>query len=609
MKLPARSLRFAALAVAILCHPFSVFAQQDTGLVATDSIVAVPDTAPVAAIVRTVAVEEATVPGVPLPSGSRITMTRDSILWSRAVTLADLLAEIPGVYVARAGFLGQPEYVQYGGRGGSALEVYWDGLPWEPVGGDSLFVDPGRIPLTYLRRIDIEVLPSVLRVFLVSERYELLKPRSKVRIMSGAFETAAYAGLFQQRWPSGLGIDLAADFVGTEGVSDASGSDQLFDVWAKVSWLPKGALGASYQLRRQQNDRPEVSSGAGINVPARQGTRTDMIFSLFSQSSDYRLGLRADGGVAVSRWESDSGSLVPDQEIRRAYAGLRYTRNNLSATLRAQVADARTSARLEGRFGWVPKRGLVMAGDVRWMRHDAGRTSRLAHASAGVYRGPFSLTGEIAWQDAFQAPTLLTDTAIATTDRALRAEFRTRVVEGSVALVRRDAFQALSYPDLGVIASTQPSGRTTYLVTALRLRSSSALSFGVWYSDAVDNLSRLSGDEPFVVPADLQPPTHARADITLRSKYWRTFRSGAFDFMLQVAMESWSTGTAGLDAQGVVVTLPGATFYHVFLQFRVVSFTAFWDFRNARLTEAEYVPGLAYPRQAQTFGVTWEFRN
>ncbi|MFQ6047719.1 MAG: hypothetical protein ACE5PT_15400, partial [Gemmatimonadales bacterium] len=454
-------------------------------------------------------------------------------------------------------------------------------------------------------------LPGTIRVYLVSERYEGLRPRSKVRIMSGPFETGAYAGLFQHRWRDGLGLDLAADFLGTEGVSGTGRSDQLFDVWAKLSWVPAGRLGASYQVRRHQVDRPQVDvgTGAGVGVPAQQGVRTDALFSLFTQASEHGLGLGADGGFAVTKWSPDSGAAIPEQEVRRAYASARYDRRNLSMSARAQVGDGRTTARLDGRLGWVPLPGLVLAGDVRWMRHEGNRTSRLAHASAGIYRGPLSLSGEITLADAVQAPALLGDTALATADRAVHARLRSRRLDLSLSLVRRDAFEPLPYPDLALIGGFAPAPAMTYAVASLRVRPSSALTLGLWYSDPTDNVSRLGGEGAFVVPADLQPPAHARAEITLRSKYWRTFRSGAFGFKLQLAMESWSTGTAGLDARGVPIPLPGATFYHVFLQFQVVSFRLFWDFRNARLTQAQYVPGLTYPRQAQSFGVTWEFFN
>ena len=42
---------------------------------------------------------------------------------------------------------------------------------------------------------------------------------------------------------------------------------------------------------------------------------------------------------------------------------------------------------------------------------------------------------------------------------------------------------------------------------------------------------------------------------------------------------------------------------------QLLGFTAFWNLRNARLSDAVYVPGLAYPKNAQTFGITWVFAN
>ncbi len=81
---------------------------------AQDTTAVQPDSVP---LPRTVATDHAAVPAGPLPPGSRVTFTRDSLVWATANTLADLLTAVPGVYVARAGFLGQPEYVQYAGGG------------------------------------------------------------------------------------------------------------------------------------------------------------------------------------------------------------------------------------------------------------------------------------------------------------------------------------------------------------------------------------------------------------------------------------------------------------------------------------------------------------
>jgi hypothetical protein len=96
--------------------------------------------------------------------------------------------------------------------------------------------------------------------------------------------------------------------------------------------------------------------------------------------------------------------------------------------------------------------------------------------------------------------------------------------------------------------------------------------------------------------------------LTLRSKFWRTFRSGAFDIKAQIALESWGVGVAGLD-EGLPRALPGATIAEAFLEIQLVQFRAFYSFRNALRTEDWYVPGFSLFRALQTFGVKWDFQN
>lgn len=566
---------------------------QDTTLTISDTAAtrAVPsDTAPVSAVGVLHTLEPEVALG-PLPPGTRYTFTRDSVNWLAGLTLADLLASIPGVYVARAGFLGQPEFVQYAGRAGSAIELYWDGVPVLPLGVDSLAHDLGRVNLTYLERVDVQVLPSSLRIYLVSERHRSLDVRTKLRVMSGDFDTGAYAGLFQKRWPSGMGLDLAADFVGTE---VAGRSAQTFDVWAHMAWLPTPRAGAAYQVRRQSHDR-----GAATGVLGRNGTRTDYQFNLFAGTRDDGLGFRAQGVLASSSWSSDSSAAdVPDQVVRQAQLELQYRRPAWSASLTGRVGDSRVRTALEGHVGWVPLNGVVVAGDAFLRSHSLDRRSRGAHGAVGLYAGPLSLVGDVQLADQLRAPALAADTALRTLDRSIRLGLETLPLSGHVALVRRDGFVPLPYAELEDLPAFDTSTAATYVVADARLRSSRALALSIWYSDAVG-----------VESADLQPPTHGRAQVTFRSQFWRTFRSGAFDFEVQLAMESWSTGRAGLTADGNAIELPAATIYDAFVQVRLVDFSLFWHYRDARRPAGPYIPNVFYPDFVQTFGVKWEFRN
>jgi len=526
--------------------------------------------------------------------------TRDSILWSTSQTLADLLGAIPGVYLARAGFLGLPEYVVYGGRGAAAVEVFWDGLPLYPLGADSVHLDLGTFPLNYLRRVDVEVLPAALRVFIVSERHETTDPRSVVRVMSGGFKTAAYTGLFQRRWRSGLGANVAANFGGTDGASGTNRNDQAFDVWARMEWMPTATAGAAYQVRRQDYDREAVTegrAGAALSapVPARHGTRSDYLFSAFAGTRPQGMGLRVEAGLGSSAWTNDS--VVGDRHLRQAWLGLGYRESNLAVEARARLADGRASSTLEGRLSWMPFPGIVLAGDARRRSHPAGRASSDARASLAIGRGPLAVVGTIARGNAVQAPALGTDSAQETSDRAAHVRLTTRPLAISVGLVTRDAYRPLPFTELPVLPAAGLSSRATYLVAEGRLQPFSALSLDGWYQD------------PRSGSADFQPPALTRAQITLRSKFWRTFRSGAFDLKVRFAIESWGAGTGGLTTTGQVIPLEPVTYQEWFIAFQIVDFTAFWDLRDAALAQKQYVPGLPYPHNAQVFGVRWEFSN
>jgi hypothetical protein len=617
---PAERVPLVAMVCAVLSFggPRTVIAQDTTQVrvdslvvsdsaTVTDSLGAMPDSLPaldsaaaqdslelqVGLRGNTLPIPELEVPPGPLPHGSRYSFTRDSILWSGGLTLADLLAQVPGAYVLRAGFVGLPEYVQYGSRGGAALEVYWDGLRWLPLGGDTAFVDPGQFPLTYVRRVDIEVLPGLLRVHLASERHETPSVRSKIRVQSGAFKSAQYAALFQKHSASGFSLDLAGNFIGTDGPLQAAGAD-AFEMWLALGWLPSPRYGARWQVRRQNLDRDGVAGG----VPQREGARTDMQFSMFAQSRDDGLGLRAEAAFGSSVWTADSGITPGRHGVSQVRGSVRYRLPNLSLSVGAAAADARTPFTLEGRAGWVPLRFLVLAGDAGYRRHEGDRTSRWVNGSVGLRVGPFSVAGEGAWRNTVQAPVFADDTALVTRDLRVRAGFDTRWLWGSAAVERRASFAPRPYGELPIIPQMAVAPEATYLVARSGLRPISPLTFSGTFSNPTGDVS-----------TDFQPPQHLRAAITFRSKFWRTFRSGVFDLQVKALYERWEAGSAGLDAEGSPILLDSGRFWEFSVEIELVTFTLFWILRNAQLSDDQYVPGLDYPGNSQFFGASWVFAN
>jgi hypothetical protein len=586
----------AALAVAtVLAPPARPAAAQDTTLVQPDSLAPADSAAADTVVVERVPIAPVDVPLGPLPPGSRYTFTRDSLFWTDAITLSDLLRRVPGVYIARGGFLKQPEYLLYGGRGAAGIEVYWDGFRLLPVGQDSIYFDPSQVTLSFLRRVDVEVRPGGLRVYLVSERHESTAERSVIRVMSGAFSTAQYAGVFQKRWASGFGLTLAGDFTSSEGGPELDRGDQTLDLWAKVEWLPGENVGVAYQMRRAAVERDEVASESGGVTPFRDGNRTEAWFTLFAGSPGSRLGAHAEFGLGSAAW---SDSILGDQRIHQAYARLRWARPFVTVEAEGRMADRRITESVEARVDLVPIRGVVFSSYGGFRGYEARPTARFAGAALGLYLGPLFAVGELATDERVAAPAMLADSAQRLDDAAARVGVDLPFVQGRVSLVRRGAFVApppLAYPDIAVFDTSRVA---TYVVAEASLEPIDGVRVHGTYSHPRTGLA-----------PDLQPPKHGRAAVTYRSKFWRTFPSGAFDFELRYGIEFWSGGTAGFDASSNPIALPGATFHEIFLQIQLVDFRIWWNLRNARNTQAQYVPGYIYPRNAQTFGVKWVFSN
>lgn len=590
---PWRTAALAAFALSSLLCPLDRLMAQDSTR-ATRPPAATPPAPPPAP--RTAPILEPDVPAEPLPPGSRYTFTRDSVLWSSAVSLADLLAVVPGVYVTRAGFLGQPGYVVYGGRGAATLEVYRDGIQAIPLGGDSVFIDPSRIPLANLQRIDVEVLPAQLRVYLTSERHETIDTRSVVGVMSGDFATAEYTGLFQKRWRGGFGLNLGADFFASNGAPLSTRTDQSFEAWGRVEWMPSPKAGAVYQIRRQNDDHDALAALSAPGVPPRRGSRTDASLRLFAAAATDRRGLSGTLDLGSQSWTDDS--TVSDRTIRFVIGRARYATPRGAVEVTGRASDGVQRQSVEARAGWVLVPGVSISGDARATTYLAGRSGQRAHGAVAFYRGPFSLVGEANYSVEPQAPSLRADSARRTVDRAARFAFSTRPFTAGAGIVRRGAYDPLPFTDLPALPATTVVPRSTYYTSEFWFRPIRPLTLEGWYV------------HPVIGGADFQPPHHARAAFTFRSKFWRTFRSGAFDLKVQIAVESWSQGIAGRTSSGAPIALNGLTFTETYLAFQIVGFTAFWDLRNAWNTRDSYVPGFQpYPRNAQTFGVKWEFRN
>jgi len=539
------------------------------------------------------------VPRGPLPPGARWSFDADSLRLAGFFTLSELLARLPGVYVARGGFFGQAENVLYAGRGPAALELYWDGIPYVPLGRDSLYLDPARVSLAPLERVEVSRLPGVLRVYLVTRRQASTHAASSVGVSSGDRNLTRYVGRFARRWRSGAGLSFAFDKNAIDGAAGTSSTGfNSENLWLHGEVTRAGRFGISYQMLGSSWERDPA---AGLVDHWRFG-RTDQILRLFVSPRPDGLGARFQLAAAHATAKRDSAVPTRYSRVMALDAGLAARRASVDATVR--LGDAARPLQLEARGSWTPLGGLSGAGvtlsaEARQAEYRGGRVGRRAIGQIGFLLPlGFSLRGEAVWSRDLQAASLTTVPLQRTLDLngAVRWDGRWATLE--VGAGRRDGFLPFLAPaGLRTIADLHATPTTNTLTVYGSLRPAGWVTVSGWYADPLDG------------GGDFEPPHHARVSATFFSRFLRVFRSGIFALRGDVAVESWSGWNTGIDSAGATLRLKGSSFLDFNIGLQIGDVTAFWTRRNANGRAATYVPGLAYPRNLYFFGVRWDFRN
>jgi hypothetical protein len=584
-------IRAGLLALALAVAP-SLAAQDTT--TARDTTPPPPDTTE--ALLPTFA--PAITPG-PLPKGARYTFTADSLLFLASRTLSDLLSHIPGVYVARGGWYGQPEIVLYGGRGPAALEVFWDGVPFLPLGRDSIYLDPARIPLAPLERVDVIVLPATLQVYLVTIANRSTNPRTQVGVLTGRQDIAGYRAGYAKRTRSGFGISLIADWgsMGGGPVSNTTTSFGTSDLWLKADYDPPGGrVGASFQVATSSWHRDSASDS---RVDGWRQDRRDRQLRVFLAQRDDGLGWRFTGTLAASGISHDT--LVADRTVSSATieASLASRRATLAGTARFGAGGA--PHQFEGRAGWMPPLApITLAGSFRQNVYADGRMGVRAYGTAGVTL-PFGFSArvEAAWQKDAQSALVTTDDLQDPLDVAAWLRFDHPRLTVQAGRGRRDPFAPLGFArGIKTVDSLSPTPRSEFIAVQASVELVPGLRISGWYFD------------PVVGGGDFEPPYHARVSATFHSKFWRVFKSGIFALRAEVAMESWSRwGLGGLDSLRNQRTMTGASFVDTNLELQLAGVTVFWTVQNINLMRSSYVDGLGFSRAAQSYGARWYFTN
>ncbi len=547
-------------------------------------------------------------PGIapgPLPRGMRYTFTVDSLLLTSARTVSDVLSHIPGVYVVRGGGYGQPEIVLYAGRGPASLEVYWDGVPYVPLGRDSLYLDPARIPVAPLERIDVVLLPAALQIYLVTARQRSTAATTHVGILTGNQDIAEYRAGYSTRTRGGFGAALVADWnsIGTGSTGSSTAPFGSSDIWVKFDYIPpEGRLGASFQILSASWHRAASSEESVLGW---RQDRYDRQLRFFIAQRNDGLGYRLTTTLASSRISHDT-ALKSDRTVSSATieASNTWPHANLVAT--ARVGAAHLPQQLEARGGWTLFSRFTVAGGFRQSFYEGDRAGVRGFASAGlVLPLGFSVRAEGTWQRDVQALFIAADSIQTAVDVGAWIRFDHRRLSIEVGRGRRDPFAPLGFAGgIGPIDSLQPTEATEFVAAHGSVELLPGLRVSGWYYN------------PIIGGGDFEPPQHSRLSASFYSKFWRVYKSGIFALRAEAAVESWSrsplggidrTGTGG----GTVVTraMNGASFVDTNIELQLAGVTLFWTVQNINRMRSSYLEGLGFPKSVQRYGARWFFTN
>ena len=529
----------------------------------------------------------------PRAAGGRIVLDRRAIAWRTAQNVADLLSEVPGVYVWRGGWFGRSAYANYRGRGATAIDWVIDGVPYLPMGTDSVGVDPSLFALTQIDRVEIERWPGSLRVLLYTAQHEWLAPRSRVGIATGDDKLTRYQGSVEYRWKGGLGLSGAAEYfdapTSTGLNTDARVSSGVF----KAQFVPRADRGVQVQYLTQATDRNRfVTEGDTIGAGL-QGTRSELQARAYLRQGSEGRHFQADVIYARSRWTGDSADQTMTAE--GLILGLRQPRWRVGGT--TWIRDRWTPLTVRGEAGYVPFDRLSFNAEATHEWHDGDRTSDWVGLQGAIALPlGFGVDASLRRGQRLIAPTLAADTAQDIDEVGLRGHWQSPFLTLEGGWSQTGSFAPYRFQPYLKVDSLRALGRTQWMELGATLTPRPWLRLGGWYSD------------PKGAAPDGLPPTHSVVTGEIRSRFLRKFPSGIFELRLATTMETWGHGIIGTDGVGTPIPLRGATFLRMGIAMKLGGFQFYWDRSNTRGTKLTYVPGFKIP-SGQTFGMRWEFTN
>lgn len=240
------------------------------------------------------------------------TWSREDLLTTSALTLAELLDEVPGILPLKGGDYGTPTAVTGFGVGGGRIRLFWDGFEILPM--DGAVVDLSRVGLGGLDRIRLERGLGELRIELESQEPHDPRARSTVEAGTGDLDTNNFRGTFIHPDAFWGNLSLVLERIDTRGTRGRESGN-------------RSGLGARYFFH--------FGDRAALGVELRQGSSETSLTDIYPGSvtrTDWLVRGRArltDSLVAQAFW----GRSKVDGDPVSGRAPIEGTRSQLGAGL------------------------------------------------------------------------------------------------------------------------------------------------------------------------------------------------------------------------------------------------------------------------------------
>ena len=575
---------------------------------------------------------------------------RTALFATGALRLSDLLARVPGVTELSVGFVASPTVLASQGDL-RRIRIFLDGLELDPMSRRARGVAPvNDLVLHALEEVRIESGADEIRVYARTWRVDKTIPYTRADIATGDLNTNFYRAFYGIRFDNGGTVQVAAEEFTTQPDRALASTDAL-NIMLRLG-MQRGPWNVDGLVQRSHVNRAKWA-GSGNSIEA-----LDTVPGIQIQRNTSYMRF-ANGDPDAGRWLQIMASAQLYETSARTSTDL--SRTLPSSTDSATALSDTTSYQSQYLITGGLTRGLARLSGAERVRVSGGRVSHVTSGRAAIAKGPLdvSLFGEgrsyldpgriegTARLTPFSRVTLLGSASRTTAgdfDRLLTeprsgavlgtdgvfdtsniAPFRavdtnevTRYRLAAQTSIRAEA--GVKIRDLWLTAGMLRRGPTTLLApsefdstyaqrSAVRLDGqATATTIGargrLYRAIQVDAWALKWNDST----GYFRPQFQSRSELFIQTSLLDKFPRGNFGLLTSLVHE-YRSNVRFPTVVDAYRTSPGYRALSFKLEIRVQSAVVSYQFRNLLQEKYSQVPGFNLPRQAQFYGVRWEFWN